>query len=223
LSFSAEFKYDGQRAQIHAERGEHRKVSTRIFSRHLEDMTTKVIYYVPVCARERTHGRSAQYPDVVLLVEELLQLSPSISSFIMDAEIVASDPTTEELKSFQELSNRARKDVQLSDIKVAVSVFVFDLLYLNGEVRSAGTPCCQSLTYSPHPQSYLQRTFRERRQALKPNFPPHSPANATLARLRHVESCESDEGQMAVQEFWERALESRCEGLMVKVQIAMRV
>lgn len=48
LSFSAEFKYDGQRAQIHAERGEDRKVSTWIFSRHLEDMTTKVNCYVPV-------------------------------------------------------------------------------------------------------------------------------------------------------------------------------
>lgn len=39
--FMAEFKYDGQRAQIHAsiDKG---KISVSIFSRHLEDMTSKV-------------------------------------------------------------------------------------------------------------------------------------------------------------------------------------
>lgn len=41
LAFSAEFKYDGQRAQIHASKvGE--SVAVKIFSRHLEDMTEKV-------------------------------------------------------------------------------------------------------------------------------------------------------------------------------------
>ncbi len=41
LEFSAEFKYDGQRAQVHVENREGR-VSVSIFSRHLEDMTNKV-------------------------------------------------------------------------------------------------------------------------------------------------------------------------------------
>ena len=40
-AFSAEFKYDGQRAQIHAENVEGR-IAVKIFSRHLEDMTDKV-------------------------------------------------------------------------------------------------------------------------------------------------------------------------------------
>lgn len=42
LPFTAEFKYDGQRAQIHARRSEY-KFFIRIFSRHLEDMTDKVL------------------------------------------------------------------------------------------------------------------------------------------------------------------------------------
>jgi len=44
LAFSAEFKYDGQRAQIHASRASSQnQYEMTIFSRHLEDMTTKVI------------------------------------------------------------------------------------------------------------------------------------------------------------------------------------
>ena len=42
LPFTAEFKYDGQRAQIHSERREDGSLIVKIFSRHLEDMTDKV-------------------------------------------------------------------------------------------------------------------------------------------------------------------------------------
>lgn len=41
LPFAAEYKYDGQRAQIHCEKSAG-EVAVHIFSRHLEDMTTKV-------------------------------------------------------------------------------------------------------------------------------------------------------------------------------------
>lgn len=40
--FAAEFKYDGQRAQLHASRGDTGLLTVKIFSRHLEDMTDKV-------------------------------------------------------------------------------------------------------------------------------------------------------------------------------------
>lgn len=40
--FTAEFKYDGQRVQIHAVKAEDGKPSVNLFSRHLEDMTEKV-------------------------------------------------------------------------------------------------------------------------------------------------------------------------------------
>ena len=42
LPFTAEFKYDGQRAQIHAEKSDMGKLSVSLFSRHLENMTEKV-------------------------------------------------------------------------------------------------------------------------------------------------------------------------------------
>ena len=38
-----------------------------------------------------------------------------------------------------------------------------------------------------------------------------------VAQLRHVESCESQEGKEAIEEFWMHAVEGRCEGLMIKV------
>ncbi len=75
-----------------------------------------------------------QYPDVVSLVGEMLDAAPQTQSFIIDSEVVAVDPATGELKTFQELSNRARKDVKLDDVKVAVCVFAFDVMYLDGQV-----------------------------------------------------------------------------------------
>lgn len=47
LAFTAEFKYDGQRAQIHASKDGDLRVNVKIFSRHLEDMTDKV--RLPCC------------------------------------------------------------------------------------------------------------------------------------------------------------------------------
>jgi DNA ligase 1 len=43
----AEFKYDGQRAQIHAIREPNKIPNVKIFSRHLEDMTSKVDIQTP--------------------------------------------------------------------------------------------------------------------------------------------------------------------------------
>lgn len=62
--------------------------------------------------------------------------SKTVQSLILDSEIVAIDPSDGSLRSFQELSNRARRDVSLDDVKVPVCVFAFDLMYLNEEVSS---------------------------------------------------------------------------------------
>jgi hypothetical protein len=72
----------------------------------------------------------------VYLVQHFFATSLDISSFILDAEIVAIDASGGSLKSFQELSNRARKDVKLHEIKVSVCVYAFDLMYLNGQVSA---------------------------------------------------------------------------------------
>ncbi|KII92898.1 hypothetical protein PLICRDRAFT_37700 [Plicaturopsis crispa FD-325 SS-3] len=179
LSFAAEFKYDGQRAQIHAIKQEDGKIITHIFSRHLEDMTSK-------------------YPDVSSMVDGIFGNSPDMQSFIMDSEIVAIDAHDGSLKSFQELSGRARKAVQIHDIQVNVGVFAFDLMYLDGEIL-------------------LERPFRERRSLLRERFPPFHAQELGTARLFQVESCESEAGRDAIEEFWSQAVESRCEGLMIKL------
>lgn len=70
-------------------------------------------------------------------MHEIFASDSALHSFIVDSEIVAVDPVDGTLKTFQELSNRARKDVQINDVKVAVGIFAFDLMYLNGEVRSS--------------------------------------------------------------------------------------
>ena len=61
-------------------------------------------------------------------------MKDSAKSFVLDAEAVAIDRKTGQLKPFQELSKRKRKDVKVEDIQVRVCLFGFDLLYLNGEV-----------------------------------------------------------------------------------------
>lgn len=75
-----------------------------------------------------------QYPDVVSMVRCIFARAANLESFIIDSEIVAIDPDDGGLRSFQELSNRARKDVRIRDIKIPVCVFGFDLMYLDGEV-----------------------------------------------------------------------------------------
>lgn len=106
--FSCEFKYDGQRAQIHCD--DNGRVS--IFSRHLELMTTK-------------------YPDLVDLVPKIR--GEGVDSFIMEGEVVAVDSETGALKSFQTLAGRDRKSVDLGAVTVNVCLFAFDLMYLNGQ------------------------------------------------------------------------------------------
>lgn len=81
-----------------------------------------------------------QYPDVVSLVRCMFARAPDLQSFIIDSEIVAIDPEDAGLRSFQELSNRARKDVVIRDIKVPVCVFAFDLMYLDNEVSFISPP-----------------------------------------------------------------------------------
>ena len=63
-------------------------------------------------------------------------MKETAKSFVLDAEAVAVDRKTGQLKPFQELSKRKRKDVKVEDIEVWVCLFAFDLLYLNGEVRT---------------------------------------------------------------------------------------
>ena len=166
--FSCEYKYDGQRAQVHCD--DKGKVS--IFSRHLEVMTDK-------------------YPDLVALVPQIR--GEGVSSFILEGEVVAVDRDSGDLKAFQTLTNRARKDVAIGAVTINVCLFSFDLMYLNGE-------------------ELLDRPFRERRELLRSLF-VEVPNQFTWVKSIDATSTESE----TVLEFFKSATDIKCEGIMVKV------
>lgn len=72
-------------------------------------------------------------------MQEIFTDKPELQSFIIDSEIVAIDPIDGTLKTFQELSNRARKDVEIHDVKVAVGIYAFDLMYMDEKVCPSQT------------------------------------------------------------------------------------
>jgi DNA ligase-1 len=165
--FACEYKYDGQRAQVHCDS----KGKVSIFSRHLELMTDK-------------------YPDLVALVPKIR--GDGVESFIMEGEVVAVDRATGELKNFQTLTNRARKDVVIGSITIDVCLFAFDLMYLNG-------------------QSLLDQPFRRRRDLLRSLF-VEIPHHFTWVKSLDATSQDSE----AVLEFFKSAIDCKCEGIMVK-------
>ncbi|KAM3821578.1 DNA ligase 1 isoform 1-T1 [Vipera latastei] len=106
-AFTCEYKYDGERAQIHIlENGE-----VHIYSRNQENNTTK-------------------YPDIVTRVPKVK--NSTVKSCILDAEAVAWDPVAKQILPFQVLTTRKRKDVDATEIRVQVCIYAFDMLYLNG-------------------------------------------------------------------------------------------
>jgi len=98
----AEFKYDGERMQIHRDNDK-----VYIFSRRLENITS-------------------QFPDIVQLVKERVKGN----KFIIEGEAVAVNPETGEMRPFQELMHRKRKyDIEKIIQEVPVTLKVFDVLY----------------------------------------------------------------------------------------------
>jgi len=101
-----EYKYDGERGQIHKKGDE-----VIIFSRRLENITR-------------------MYPDVV----EMVRKNVKAEEAILEGEIVAINPETMELLPFQVLMHRKRKyDIHKIMKEVPVAVFLFEMLYRNGE------------------------------------------------------------------------------------------
>ncbi|KAL7202074.1 hypothetical protein ACSBR1_033701 [Camellia fascicularis] len=165
MEFTCEYKYDGERAQIHyLENG-----SVEIYSRNAERNTGK-------------------FPDVVVAVSRLKK--PSITSFVLDCELVAYDREKHKILPFQTLTTRARKNVAMSDIKVEVCMFAFDILYLNG-------------------QQLMQEQLNVRREHLYKSF-EEDPGYFQFATA--IISNDLEE----IQKFLEIAVDSSCEGLIIK-------
>ena len=103
---AAEYKYDGERIQVHKS---FEKIV--LFSRRLENITS-------------------QYPDAV----ELLKKHVKAKEAILEGECVAVNPDTGELLPFQELMHRRRKyGIEKAMEEYPVSLFMFDILYVDGK------------------------------------------------------------------------------------------
>lgn len=170
--FTCEFKYDGERAQIHyVAKDAGQKLSTAtagaikavgdgvasIFSRNSEDLSKK-------------------YPDVLAKLHTWVK--GGTKSFVLDCETVAWDTAEKKVLPFQQLMTRKKKDVKVEDVKVKVCVFAFDLLYLNGE-------------------PLVEKSLRERRDLLRDAF---TPVEGEFAFATYINGQELDEIQTFLDE-----------------------
>ncbi len=103
-----EYKYDGARVQIHCNR---KSTEVKIFSRQLSQVTPSL-------------------PELV----EWAQTKIAADSFIVEGEVVAVNAEGKPLP-FQELMRRFRRVHQIEETmkEVPVRLYLFDLLYLNGQ------------------------------------------------------------------------------------------
>ncbi|NPB07892.1 MAG: ATP-dependent DNA ligase [Aquificae bacterium] len=157
----AEYKYDGERIQAHR-KGE----EFYLFSRRLENITH-------------------QYPDLIEFLRESIP-----HDFIVELEAVVIDPSSGEIKPFQELMHRKVKYVtRFHLLRYPVAGFLFDILYLDGE----------DLTLKPYP---------ERRKVLEEVV--KRTERIDLVPRKIVESPEE------LEDFFYQAIEEGCEGLVCK-------
>ncbi len=158
-----EYKYDGMRTQIH-----YYGDQVKIFSRGTEETTSN-------------------FPDIARNFKSTF----SVESCILDGEAVPYNPETGELYPFQMVSQRrGRKyDLEKLEADVPLVVFLFDVLYLNGEPL--------------HRRPYL-----ERRRILEGLFTP----NDSFKTATQIVSDDPEE----VQKFFDESINSGCEGVVAK-------
>jgi len=158
----AEYKYDGERVQAHKDADQ-----ITLFSRRLENITE-------------------QYPDAVELVKKHIKAKQAI----IEAEIVAIDPDTGEMRPFQELMHRRRKyGIQQVMQEYPVSLHVFDVLYVDGK----------DLTQEPYPRRHKTlEKITQKTERVKP---------AEYLITSNVDQLEK---------FFEQAIQEGCEGVICK-------
>lgn len=183
--FTCEYKYDGERAQIHyvaddspqqysttlpRSKVKKEKGLSAIFSRNSEDLSTK-------------------YPDILAKLNTWIK--KETKSFVLDCETVAWDVEAKQLRPFQHLQTRKRKDVKVEDVKVKVCVFAFDILFYNGE-------------------AVVKKSLRERRELLHKAF---TPVEGQFAFAQYGNLSDIEE----IQTLLDESVKASCEGLMVKM------
>jgi DNA ligase-1 len=160
---AVEYKLDGERIQVHKGKGK-----VELFSRRLEKITD-------------------HYPDVAEAIKSI-----NTEEAILEAEVVAINPLTDEFLPFQELMHRRRKyDIKQAMENYPVVMNFFDVLYMDGDDKT-------SLTY-------LQR-----RKLIKKIIQGSRNEKIRLVPQIIVEKSEQ------IDKFMAYAIENGCEGLMIK-------
>ena len=199
-NFTCEYKYDGERAQIHyvAEDSPHQynipgsgkaaKGLAAIFSRNSEDLSKK-------------------YPDILAKLNTWIKRETK--SFVLDCETVAWDLVEKKVLPFQQLMTRKRKDVKVEDVKVKVCVFAFDLLFYNGEVshRLPFRKDCSLMNErllsknlcASEESFYMKRSRRSRVSSLLHNM-------AIPTTLRRSKPCSMRVSRHPAKDLWSRCL-----------------
>lgn len=158
----AEYKYDGERIQAHKQGN-----NVALYSRQLENI-------------------SSQYPDVADLIRKQVKAQEAI----FEAECVAVDIETGDLRPFQELMHRRRKyDIETAIEQYPISLYTFDLLFVNGKDLT-----CEPLTD--------RRAILE--EVLNKNIQLQIATQKVANNTKELE------------DFFEKAIEEGCEGLMCK-------
>jgi DNA ligase-1 len=154
-----EYKYDGARVQIHKQ-----GATVCIFSRRLSDVTESL-------------------PDVVETVKQNIQAD----TVIIEGEVVALDSAGYPI-AFQHLMRRFKRTKEIVGMreKIPLTLYLFDILFLNGE-------------------SLIAKPYTERRRTLAQNSGKILLSNQTVA-----------ENPMQAEGFLKEALAAGHEGLMAK-------
>jgi len=197
--FTCEYKYDGERAQIHRTPDG----TLKVFSRNLLETSTKypeVPHYVQEAAEAAVSLRNQQGKDKNESGEDDDanddESGRPVDSFVLDTEVVAFDRDKGHLVPFQILSTRKKIQESAGSATVQVIVQAFDLMYLNGK-------------------SLLSKTMKERRRLLKKHFAP------VKGKFQFAESLDAvEDGDTTVlEQFLDAAVKGQCEGLMVKTMV----
>ncbi len=108
---AVEYKYDGLRLQVHFQKIKNNHVLIKMYSRNLEDVTH-------------------MFPDI----KEAMIKQIKVDGVILEGEVVAYNPHTGVSMPFQDTMQRKRKhDIEAKAKEIPVKLFVFELLYINGE------------------------------------------------------------------------------------------
>jgi len=146
-TFTCEYKYDGERAQIHYVA----KDSPQQYKGAATAATKTATGGLAAIFSRNSEDLSKKYPDILEKLNTWVK--SDTKSFVLDCESVGWDVVEKKVLPFQQLMTRKKKDVKVEDVKVKVCVFAFDLLFLNGE-------------------AVVEKSLRERRELLHSAFNP---------------------------------------------------